>query len=112
MQLLVLLLLILFCMGNARRAKAKGLSSGPWVLYTILGFFAGTFIASYLIIFKHPALIEFAKLNDQEGMRDYMIKHMSEYLLLLYTALIFAGGFGGYLLVRYLLERKSPKPRQ
>jgi hypothetical protein len=109
MQILVLLLLIAFCLGNARRARIKGLNPVPWVIYTIVGFFAGTFIASYLIIFKHPALIEFAKLNDQAGMKNYMLKQMPEQLLLVYTALIFAGGLGGYLLIRYLLERKPFK---
>jgi len=107
-MLLFVLLLVLFCIGNARRAMVIGLSPVPWIIYTILGFFAGLFIASFLVVLRNPELMKFAETNDQAGMQHYMLKHMSGYLFPLYTALFFAGGTGGYLLVRYLLERKRP----
>jgi len=106
----ILLLLIVFGFGNARRAQQRGLKPAPWVLFTVLAFLAGTFLSIFLLVIiimaKNPAMIEIAKMNDANKMAAYLEPQLSANIFL-YSMLIFAGGFGGYLLVRYRLERKS-----
>lgn len=94
---------------NAKRATAKGLSQIVWILYTIIAFaiglFAGSSILFLILSIKNPIVGTFVKNNDQNGLNQFMANALTNNLLL-YSALLFAGGFGGYLLVRYLIEKK------
>lgn len=109
--MLFLLLAVLFLsLSNARRAAAKRLSPGVWASITafsvLIGLFVGCVFLCFIVLMQHPDLLELAKLNNQAAVQE-RIETLYNQSGLLYTALIFGGGFGGYLLVRYFLDKKS-----
>lgn len=109
--MLFLLLAVLFLsLSNARRAASRNLKPGIWAVVTsfsvLAGLFVGCVLLCFIVLLQHPDLLELAKLNDQAGMQK-RIGALYNQSGLLYTALIFGGGFGGYLLVRYFLDKKS-----
>ncbi|GAA4455978.1 hypothetical protein [Rurimicrobium arvi] len=110
-MLFLLLAIVSVSLSNARRASAKGLNPGVWGGLTSLMFIAGLFLACtvlcFIILVQHPAMMELVQKNDR-AMLGQMVNKLFEQHDLLYVSLIFGGGFGGYLIVRYLLERKKP----
>lgn len=109
-MLFLLLAVVFLSLSNARRASAKGLNSGLWGGVTAFSFLVGLFIGCIalccIVLARYPDLLELAKLNDRAGLQK-RIEALYEQSGFVYTALIFGGGFGGYLLVRYLLDKKS-----
>jgi hypothetical protein len=111
-MLLILIIIALLCYRNAQRAAARGLKPGPWAVYTFIAFCTGMFVASIILSFiflaKHP---EMAQIVDQQKrvqlMMDLMTKDTTG--VLLYSCLMFAGGIGGHLLIRYLIDKKGAK---
>ena len=106
----ILLLLAMFCLNNARRAKMKQLNPVAWVSYTILSFCTGLFIAcvtlGMIIMAKNPELLSLAQTNDRPAMNKFMIENFAQNEFV-YSSLIMAGGFGGYLLIRFLIDKKN-----
>lgn len=106
-------MLLLFCTNNAKRAQVKGLKATNWVILTILSFSGGIFLACFIlgmiIMVKNPALISLAKTNDRAAMNEFMIANFAQNEFL-YSSLIMAGAFGGYLLIRYLIDKKKVTP--
>lgn len=106
------ILFLLFFLGsnNYRKAQAIGLNPIAWVLYTALAFATGIFVACMIlgsiIMYKTPQLLSLAKTNDRTAMNEFMIADFANNNFL-YSALIMAGAFGGYLLVRYLLDKRT-----
>lgn len=115
MLLPIILLLAALCMNNAKRAGQKQLNSFTWVCLTIFSFcfgiFAACFILGIIIMVKNPGLLNMAQTNDRAGMNKFMLENFAQHELL-YSSLIFAGGFGGYLLIRYILEQKKTPQEQ
>lgn len=109
-MLFLLLAVFFLSLSNARRASAKGLNPGLWIALTALsvlvGLFIGCILLCFIVLARYPDLLELAKINDRAGLQT-RIESLYNQSGLVYTALIFGGGFGGYLLVRYLLDRKS-----
>lgn len=109
------LLITLFCINNARRAMNKGLNSSWWILFTIIAFMVGTFVMSFvlfvILVNKHPDVYSLIESNDQAGLNKFMMNEMNQHEIL-YPALIFAGGYGGYLFIRYLIEKRKDIPTQ
>lgn len=111
--MLFLLLAVLFLsLSNARRAAAKGLNPGLWSGITLFSFIAGLFVGCVLLCFivlaRYPDLLELAKINDRQRLQA-RIETLYAQSGFIYAALIFGGGFGGYLLVRYFLDKKGTK---
>lgn len=85
--------LIFLCRSNAQLAVRKGLKPGVWKLYTVLAWLCAEGFGAVLglTFFVHgsidPAKIDQAQLFEMS-------------LIALFC------GFGGYLLVRYILEQK------
>lgn len=106
----ILLMLLLFCTNNAKRAQLKGLNVVSWVILTILSFSVGIFVACFvlgmIIMAKNPALLSLAQSNDRVAINEFMLANFGQNQFL-YSSLIMAGAFGGYLLIRYLIERKK-----
>lgn len=115
MLLPIILLLAALCMSNVKRARQKQLNPFTWVCLTIFSFcfgiFAGCFILGMIIMIKNPGLLNMAQTNDRAGMNKFMLENFAQHELL-YSSLIFAGGFGGYLLIRYILEQKRTPPQE
>lgn len=111
MLLPIIMLVVLFCINNARRARLRNLNTVTWVIWTVLFFFIGMFAATFLLmlilVYKNPGLLALAQTNDREGVNKFVLTEFSQHELL-YPALMFAGAFGGYLLIRYLIERRKP----
>lgn len=110
MLLPILLLVILLSLSNAKRAQLKGLSPMPWVFFTVLAFFVGLFTAAFVLVIimmvRYPQLMELAQLQDQVRTKQYMEAYFTNNTLT-YSALMMAGGFGGYLLIRYIIDKKQ-----
>jgi hypothetical protein len=106
----ILLLLIFFVFNNYKRAQSKGLNATSWIVGTILsvgmGIFLACFILGIIIMTKNPNLLVLAQTNDRVRMNEFMLSDFARNEFL-YTSLITAGAYGGYLLVRYLIEKKE-----
>ncbi|MCC6185526.1 MAG: hypothetical protein IT256_00085 [Chitinophagaceae bacterium] len=106
------ILFLLFFLGsnNYRKAQSIGLNPLTWVLWTALAFALGIFVACMIlgsiILFKNPQLLNLAKTNNRSAMNEFMIQDFANNNFL-YSSLIMAGAFGGYLLVKYLLEKRT-----
>lgn len=107
-----LVLLILFSSRISRRARTKGYNPTPWVIRTVLFYILGLFLAavilSTIIAIKNPALMQ---VTDLDQMMQYLSKE-GMFSLLLYQAFGIAGGVGGFLYVRYRLDKRPPASKQ
>lgn len=94
MLLIEILSLVFVCRKNGQLAVQKGLKPIAWWLYTVLawiiGEFAGCLIA--LAIFVRPAVFDINQLTQSD--------------MLVITSVALFTAFGGYLVVRYILENK------
>lgn len=89
------LLLAVFCSyRNAQLAKRKGQNTVVWVLITMFAFFISYFIGSIVMVsvFYRGALTS-----------EALMSFLMERPLIVVTIMFF--GLGGYLLVRYILEK-------
>lgn len=89
------LLLSIFCSyRNAQLAKRKGQNTIIWVIITMVAFFLSYFVGFMLMI-----LIFYKGALEQTAILAFMFDRP----LIVVTIMFFA--LGGYLLVRYILER-------
>jgi hypothetical protein len=106
----ILFLLIFFSLNNSKRAQIKGLKPVVWVFYTILAFSIAVFLSCFLlgviIMVKNPSLLALAQANDRAAMNEFMLTNFTQNDFL-YSSLIMAGAFGGYLFIRYLIDKKK-----
>lgn len=87
--------LSIFCSyRNAQLAKRKGQNTVIWVIITLVAFFI-----SYLIGFMLMVGMFYRGPLEQNALIAFMLDHP----LLVVTIMFF--GLGGYLLIRYILER-------
>ena len=99
-------LIIFFCINIVFRAKMRGLNALPWVVYTILAVFGGVFAA--MIVIAISWVTQFGSSPEQLEKMQSMIKSGELVPSNLNEWFILVCAFGGYLLVRYRIE-KHPK---
>ncbi len=106
-------LFLLFYLGykNNVRAKTKGLNGMIWAFFTGLSFLAGYLLGMifiFMIVLRNKISIPADATRGQyEGIAHQMTQEFVANPLLLFTLYFF--GFGGYLLVRYLIDQKPGK---
>lgn len=104
-----LIMLLFFVTDNIQRAKNKGLLPTKWGLLTfisaILGFFVGCFVLSLIIFIKYPDLIPMAQANNRENFNTAVLEVFMLHDIL-YSFIILSGAFGGYLIIRYMLDKR------
>ena len=94
-----LILLIAMAYLNAVRAKRKGKTAWVWGLLTVVSFFVCTVLGEMIVLglfYKGPL--------TADALQSFFINNI---LSLLFC---FVCGIGGFLLVRYILDRKPDKP--
>ncbi len=98
---------------NSVRAKLKGLNQWVWAMLTVAAFFSALVVGCFVVVLYFAAdSATFAMLQStNEEIRNAASQQILEVLgnspIQLMTIDIF--GFGGYLLIRYILERKPDK---
>ena len=115
-----IILLIYFCFRIVIKAKMKSLNPIVWSIYTIIAFLSAEFIGIIVVLvyfLKNKINIsEYMPADDagSEEVRELSIeladklKHeFTQNPLLIVTIYFF--GVGGYLLIRYLIDRKPIK---
>jgi uncharacterized protein YneF (UPF0154 family) len=99
-------LLLFFCVNIATRAKMRGLALLPWVVFTILSVFAGIFMSMCIVVISW--MKQYGSSPEQLEVLKSMIDKGEIALNDWNVWFIFAGAFGGYLFIRYRIE-KHPK---
>ena len=108
-----LILLIYLCYRNGVRAKVKGQHAILWGLATAAAYVFFMMIGLYFVVFnfcKDSINFEQMSLMDkkaQQAAAQQLIQIISANPLHIITIELF--GIGGYLLVRYILDRKPDK---
>ncbi|XZF14109.1 hypothetical protein ACTHGU_20210 [Chitinophagaceae bacterium MMS25-I14] len=96
-----ILIILYYAWRNSRRAQAKGQNGIVWGLITFVAFFffeiAGT-VLSVFFFYKGPMTFD--------ALQRYM-----QNLPAITAIFIFISGLGGYLLIRYILDRMPDKPQ-
>lgn len=109
----LLLMTLFFCTNNAKHAQLRGLSTVKWVLLTLVLSFVGLFVASFVLIIilmvKFPGLVTLAQNQDREAINKFLMEQITQHDFV-YPSLLMCGAFGGYLLIRYILEKKPLLP--
>ena len=90
-----LLVLVVCGIVNGRLAKRLGISISYWVLMTILGTIAGFFITAVFVAINYKGTA------NMKEVQDFFTNNPLKMLTML------AGGVGGVLLVRYIMEHKQ-----
>lgn len=110
MLLPILIILSFFCVNNAKRAQLRSLKPAAWAVYTAIAFLIGMFLSllllAMILMFKHPELMSLAQTNDRARMNTFL-QNDFEQQGTLYGLLILSGAFGGFLLIRYLIDKKK-----
>jgi hypothetical protein len=112
--MLELFFLILLGYRNMNRAKAKGLHGLTWAIYTGIAYLSAYFIGIFVVF----ASALRGKLNlpadgNKDQYKEAAHQLTQEFIsnpLLLFT--VYMCAFGGYLLVRYLIDQKPGKPEE
>ncbi|UAY52303.1 hypothetical protein [Ferruginibacter albus] len=96
------IILIFLCWGISIKARKKGLSSIRWIFYTIAAWFgAELFIGA-------PLALSLSHINAEQ-LRNMVLNPTSNAdlsQLLLFELIALMAAFGGYLVIRYNLEKK------
>ena len=103
-----ILLAIVLGLSNGRLAAAKGQNRTLWIFLSALAF--------YMLAVFAAAFMLFAVYHSQLLADPFLIpeisKEFSENLSWTQNLLLLAVGFGGYLLIRYILERMPDNQTQ
>lgn len=107
---ILIILLLPFCLNNAKRAQLKHLNPTSWAVYTAIAFLVGVLLFCSLcvaiLIFKYPELKNIAQTYDTVRLNAFLQNDL-QLNGNLYGLLILSGGFGGFLLIRYLIDKKQ-----
>ncbi|MDI9320529.1 MAG: hypothetical protein QM530_08670 [Phycisphaerales bacterium] len=108
--MLLIILLIPFCLSNAKRAQLKNFNPTTWAVYTAIAFLVGImlfgFLCATILILKYPELKNLAQKYDTVRMSAFLQDKL-QLNGTLYGLLILSGAFGGFLLIRYLIDKKQ-----
>ncbi len=111
--MLQLIMAGLLAWNNSLRAKRKELNPVLWAVYTVIAFFVSFIIGSLFVIFVFCRnVIDFNMMSSQdEKVRQQAAKMLENAILSnpLHSFTLVLFSFGGYLFVRYLIDRKPGK---
>lgn len=82
---------------NGRLAKRKGYKSTPWLLSTM-----GAFFFTYFLGYMLPFMVN-SNMPELTSTQE-VVEYINNHLLIIFT--MYAFGIGGYLFVRYILEKR------
>jgi hypothetical protein len=109
----VLILLVYLAFRNSVRAKLKGLNGWLWAGTTVISFVASLFIGCAVVIYNFCAdSVNLDQLSSIDpAVRLAASKQLEEVLNNnpLHAITIELFGIGGYLLIRYILDKKPNK---
>jgi hypothetical protein len=110
---LMIFLLGYLAFSNSVRAKLKGLNGLLWGFITVVAFFTAMFIGYFFVIFNFCTDLMDMKVmsSDDKEARIALTEQLQAIISAnpLHVMTIEAFAFGGYLLVRYILEKKPGK---
>jgi len=98
---------------NSILAKQREQNVLAWSVYTILAFLGATFLGLVVVVICFCRdVLDLTKMTvidekSKNALAHQMEQYLNDNLLLQFTVYVFA--FGGYLLIRYLLEKKPGK---
>jgi hypothetical protein len=111
--MLQLIMAGLLAWNNSLRAKRKELNPILWAVYTVIAFFVSFIIGSLIVIFVFCRnVIDFNMMASQDEKVRLEASKMLENAILsnpLHSFTLVLFSFGGYLFVRYLIDRKPGK---
>lgn len=105
-----IILLVYLSARNSARAKRKGLNGVMWGLITAASFLATLIIGTFVVVFGfcadkiNTAAMSSADPKVRAMLTQQLVKLLNDNPLHLITIELF--GIGGYLLIRYILDRK------
>ena len=106
--MLFIFLITFFCVNIAFRAKVRGLRPMPWVLSTILAVFAGVFVAA--IVISITWISRYGMLSQEKMME--MVNSGEIKLTVWNDWFVLVCAFGGYLLIRYLVDKRGKQTKR
>ena len=109
MDLFTLILLIYLSYRNALKAKTKGLNAVLWGFITFTAVFIAEMIGAFIVVFYFLRnVINIDKLATDPSYKDVAMEQLKSAFISnpLHPTTIIVMGFGGYLLVRYILDKK------
>ena len=95
MLFIEIIVLVFLCRKNGQLAMQKGLKPNSWKLYTVLAWIGAEFTGCIL------ALVVMVK-----PVPGFDVRNMAQSDIFAISAIAFFSAFGGYLLIRYILEKK------
>ena len=106
-----LLILIVLGYSNSRIARAKGQNVLIWILITIVAFLIGQMIGGMVVLFFfNKGVVNMDALSNGQGNVDEFKQQLTALLSdPVHSLLILACGIGGFLAIRYILERMPNK---
>lgn len=106
-----LLIAILLGINNGARARIKGQRGGLWIFITVICMLIGEMIGGIIIlIFFNNGAIDFNAASSGKETMDELSRQIANlYGTPMHSILVLLCGFGGYLLIRYILERMPNK---
>jgi len=98
---------------NSVRAKLKSQNPVAWAFYTVIAFFIAMIIGFYIVIFNFcKGEININQFSSMDAKTRAALQQQLETILAnnpLHMVTIDLFGIGGYLLIRYLIDRKPGK---
>jgi hypothetical protein len=105
-------MLFFFCNSIYKKAQILSLNPINWVLGTIVAFSTGILFSCFLLAmiftYKYPKIRELILMKNSAAYNELIIKDFAQKSFL-YSTLIMAGAFGGFLFIKYLLDKKQNK---
>ncbi len=113
--MLQLLFLGILAWNNSIRAKRKELNPAAWAIYTVVAYFSCFVIGTMVVVFGFCRKdIDFNMFASPDEQVRAEASKMLEHVVLnnpLHSATLLAFSFGGYVLVRYLIDSKPEKKK-
>lgn len=103
MLLIEIIALVFLCRKNGQLAAQKGLKPNNWKLYTVLAWLGAEFIGWIIAVM---IFIDRFYGFDSKQAPDFNIKQLADSDILAMSGIALLSAFGGYLLIRYILENK------
>lgn|SRR5690349_10889186 len=100
---------------NGMRAKVKGLNTMVWTGLTACAYLAALMMGTFVVISFFCRDISMEELSSLDYQKRMAVSKQLEQIIAtnpLHSTTIMMFGIGGYLLIRYILERKPGKKEE